>query len=139
VGELYATDDTEYDIESSHYQSINFNPLGQKKSIKEVNVNEIKPVDYYTGHTHKDDEYFKTMKSRLQDRETSTNQFNSTQFREYRSGDTAGYGILDKVGIDMKNKLNINDSDSDLQKRYNKAIAERQNMSQGQGQGPRRI
>ena len=117
-------------IDDSHcvnYGSINFarNPIKNitKDIINDINCNNSK----YKEHNIIDEDYLNNVKSKLQIREEDTNKFSNKEAFQFDVDNTAGYGILDQLGINYDDTLKLSQSDRDINRAYNKLLYDRQN------------
>jgi len=103
------------EIASSIYGKSNF---GNNKTV-ELDITDLENLDsadYYDNHNKKDDKYKSQLKDRIKERDSFTNKFNDMKFNDYNTK-TDDFGIFDKVGIDMTDRLTFND-DLNISKRF---------------------
>lgn len=104
----------------------NFNKIEPSRPIKKFtakDIDEAGEANYVTDYNHIDENYYADIKKKLQEREMSTNQYNSMEFKDY-SRDTLGYGIHDKLGLKFDDVLCLDDNET-IKKKYDRLVAKK--------------
>ena len=118
-----SSDDKRQDTSRQTYSGIDFGT--QSKKITKEEMANISRADYVEGHKILGDDYYRTMKHSLRDREADTTKFEAMKYNDFKRSDTAGYGVLDQIGFDFSDRLTLDVDDDDLAKKYERLIAER--------------
>lgn len=121
---LYVEDDTNF---SSTYSPANF--FADNKKLTKADIDKLKPVSYAYGHNVIDNDYEKTLKGRIRDRDNVTKKFENMDFGDYNADPSCGdYGIFSNLGIKGENTI-VWDNNEDVNKRYHKLLAHRKDTS----------
>jgi curved DNA-binding protein CbpA len=121
---LYTDDATRLDTSRQSYGSIDFtSPVSR---LSKSDIHDIKGADYVDNHNVIETDYTKNIKAKLRDRENESKQYDKMVYGDYKRDDTAGYGILDKLGITVDDRLTFDLDEEDISEKYNKLMLERQ-------------
>uniref|UniRef100_A0A6C0LS12 J domain-containing protein n=1 Tax=viral metagenome TaxID=1070528 RepID=A0A6C0LS12_9ZZZZ len=119
---IYVEDNNRLDTSRSTLGSINF---GNTKKISKKDMDDLtNTVDYFDQHGAIGDDYYRDLKSRLNERDSEGKSFEKMKYNDFKKNDTAGYGIFDQLGIVIDDKLTFDDED-DIAKRFDTLMAER--------------
>ena len=93
--------------------------------ITKADIKNLEAADYVHGHKNIEDDYYKSMKAKLREREKDANNFNDMKYEDYKRDDTAGYGIFDKLGYQFNDRLALDVDNDDIAKKFDKLMRER--------------
>jgi len=122
---IYVEDGNRFDTSRQLYSGVDFAQPVRK--ITQEDMQNIKGADYVDGHSVLDDEYYKQMKEKLRDRQTTTSSFEKMGYNDFKRDDTAGYGIFDQLGLKFDDRIALDVDEDDLSKKFERLMAERQN------------
>jgi curved DNA-binding protein CbpA len=121
---LYVDNGNRYDTSRQMYGGIDFGATPKKLSKDEIK--NLKGADYVDGHNAISDDYYKDLKTKLRDRESSTSSFESMSYGDFKRDDTAGYGIFDQLGYKFSDRLHLDVDEDDISKKFERLMNERQ-------------
>jgi curved DNA-binding protein CbpA len=122
--QIYADDNSLDPIGGTTYFSSIDYTKGSNKLSKE-DVAGLGGAGYVDGHNKKDDSYYVDMKRRLNDRQSDTTSFNSRKLADFKNDDTAGYGIMEQVGIKQYDRITLDEDFDDVQTQFERLMKER--------------
>ena len=93
-----------------------------KKDMEDVGL-----ADYVYNHNHIGNDYYKDIKASLRNREDISSKVNSTSYGDFKR-DMCGYGIFDKIGINVDDKLALDMDDENISVKFEKLMAERKKV-----------
>lgn len=121
---LYVEEQDRHDISKQNYSNLDFSE--QIRKLSKEDVKNLKGADYVKGHNKLDDDYYKNMKDKLNNRKILTSEIENMKYNDFKRDDTAGYGIFDQLGLNFNDRLTLDVADDDINRRYEKIMAERQ-------------
>lgn len=71
------------------------------------------------------DDYFDSVKSKLEERKSSSSNFNKMTFSDYQKECTAGYGIFDKIGLNLMSHFPLDIDEDDIAYKFEKLMEAR--------------
>lgn len=125
---------------SGNYSSTDFGTPMAKLSAEDIA--NIRGADYVNGHNDLNDDYYKDMAAVLRSRDSESKSFESMKYGDFKRDDTAGYGIFDKIGINIDNRLTFDVDDDEISKKFDRLMAEKErgsNSSSGPSQQKSKI
>lgn len=122
---IYVNDKNRVDTSRQNFADVNF---GSVSKMTKSDMSNLEDADYYDNHGELGDAYYDDMKAKLRDRDASGNNFERMKYNDFKRDDMAGYGILDQVGFGCEDRLCIDDDDDNISRRFEKIMAERQQM-----------
>lgn len=120
---LYVEDHSRLDTSGQIFGSTKFNQ--PNKLLTKEEVSRIAGADYVDGHNNLDDDYYRNLRMKLNERKAQANDIDNMSFNDYKRDDTAGYGIFDKLGFKIDDRLSLDVDDDDISKRFEKLMEER--------------
>jgi hypothetical protein len=124
--QIYAEEETlELDpIGATYYSNIDYGK--QQNKISKEEVSKLTGASYVDSHNIKDENYHSEMKKRLSERLNDTNSFNGRKLSDFKKDDTAGYGIMEQIGIKQYDRITLDDvSSNDIQVEFDRLMKER--------------
>jgi curved DNA-binding protein CbpA len=116
---IYADDD---DSDNLLYQTFS---NAKMESYPKAKITE--GADYVDGHRILDKRYYQDIKLKLHERNLDSKKFEKMKYSDFSRDDFAGYGIFDKLGIEDKDILFIDNEDK-ISRRYEKIMAKKQDQ-----------
>lgn len=99
--------------------------FGHHEEIKKSDLDGLSGASYYKGHSKIDKNYKKSMKEKLRERQSLTGEVNLMKFDDFSRDDFGGYGIHDKLGFNLSEKLTLDTNEEDIKSRYDKMMQDR--------------
>jgi len=121
---LYVDDNNRFDTGRQIYGSADFATPTRK--ITKEEVQNLNGADYVDSHNVLDDDYYRSMKTKLRERDSQADQFKGMKYGDFKRDDTAGYGIFDQLGYKIDDRLTFDIDEDDISKKYERLMAERQ-------------
>ncbi|AGC01906.1 putative J domain-containing protein [Acanthamoeba polyphaga moumouvirus] len=121
---IYVDDDNRFDTSRQLFGNVDFgSPLGKITKDDIINLDD---ADYVDGHKVLGEDYYRNLKTKLQERKLDADNFDKMKFKDYKKDDTAGYGIFDQLGFDFSDRLCLDVDEESLSSKFDRLMAERQ-------------
>lgn len=121
---MFVDDATRCDISNQTYGSVDFcSPFGK---ITKDDILNISDADYVDGHNDLGNDYYRDLKSKLNNRKTEEKNFENMKISDFKTDYTAGYGIFDNIGMKYNDMLSLDIDDDDISEKIEKIIGEKQ-------------
>lgn len=125
LNNVYVEDTKRVDIGRDTYSNINFGTVPSNLPSKEDLVG-LEGASYYKGHSMLGEDYYSEMKKKLKERKGEASSFETMKYGDFKKDDFAGYGIHDQIGINITDRITLDDDEDDIKQRLEKIIYERQ-------------
>ena len=124
--ELYDDDPGNPAFDGQNYSSIFFDQ--SKGALPDANKLSQMSLDnnYYQNHNQLDADYNQQIKNKLNARDQQTHQLDNMSVNDFKTANTAGYGISEHVGIDLNNLPMFEDDSTNS--RMNRLLKDRRQI-----------
>lgn len=122
---LYVDNDSTYNPSGTYYGRLDFGSTIHKITKEDMQNITGKEADYVDNHNVIGEDYYKDMKTKLRERQATSNVFENLKYNDFKRDDTAGYGIFDKLGYKFDDRLCLDIDEEDISTKFDRLMAER--------------